>query len=129
MNHDELNHVAKAALDAAFAVHTALGAGLLESAYCACLRYEIEKRGLVVRSEVALPVLYDGQKLADVGYRMDLLVEEELVIEVKAVEGLTPFHHAQILSYLRLSRRRLGLLINFNEVHLKDGIHRKVNGF
>jgi GxxExxY protein len=108
---EALNALAAQALDAAFVVHTQLGPGLLESSYTACLRYELEKRGLPVQAEVPVPVVYDGQKLADVGYRIDLLVAGELVIEVKALEAIAPVHLAQLLSYLKHSKRRLGLLL------------------
>jgi GxxExxY protein len=123
----ELNALSKRVLDAAFAVHTALGPGLLESTYTACLKYELEKPGLEVRAEVPVPIVYDGHKLMDVGYRIDLLVNGELVIEVKALEAIAPVHHAQLLSYLKHSKRRLGLLLNFNVEHMRDGITRKVS--
>ncbi len=127
MNEAELNALSKVVLDAAYAAHTALGPGLLESTYSACLKYELEKRGLTVRAEVPVPIVYDGQKLVDVGYRIDLLVSNELVIEVKALEAIAPVHEAQLLSYLKHSQRRLGLLLNFNVTHMRDGIYRKVN--
>jgi GxxExxY protein len=123
-----LNELSKRVLDAAFEVHTSLGPGLLESTYTACLKYELEKRGFAVKAEVPVPIVYDGQKLLDVGYRIDLLVNNELVIEVKALEAIAPVHQAQLLSYLKHSRRRLGLLLNFNVTHLRDGIYRRVNG-
>ena len=128
MTGDTLNALSKQVLDAAFAVHTEFGPGLLESTYVACLKYEQEKRGLEVMTEVPVPVVYDGHKLVDVGYRMDLLVSRELVIEVKSIEAIGPVHRAQLLSYLRHSKRRLGLLLNFNVAHLKDGTVRQVNG-
>ncbi len=129
MDKDRLNELAKTVLDTAFAVHTALGPGLLESTYKACLAYELSKRGIQISLEVPVPLVYDGQRLSDVGYRLDLLVENELVIEVKAVEAIAPVHRAQLVSYLKLSGRRLGLLLNFNVVHLRDGIVRRVNQF
>ncbi len=129
MDEAALNTLSKQVLDAAFAVHTALGPGLLEAAYKACLLAELRSRGLHVESEVPVPVVYQGEKLADIGYRIDLLVERELVIEIKALEAVAPVHKAQLLSYLRLSGRRLGLLINFNVESLRDGIVRKINGF
>ena len=107
-------------------VHTALGPGLLESAYEACLLYELRKRGLKVYAQVALPVVYEAVRL-DAGYRIDLLVEDAVVVELKAVEKLLPIHEAQILSYLKLSGKKVGLLLNFNVLHLKDGIKRVVN--
>jgi GxxExxY protein len=126
---EALNQLSKAVLDGAFAVHSELGPGLLESTYKACLAYELSKRGVHALAEVPVPVVYDGKKLADVGYRVDLLVENELIVEVKSVEAVAPVHTAQLLSYLRLSKRRLGLLLNFNVVLLKDGIYRRVNRF
>ncbi len=128
MDAEALNGLAKRALDAAFAVHSELGPGLLESSYCACLKAELEQRGLRVQAEVPVPVVYKGEQLADVGYRIDLLVSGELVIEVKAIEAVAPVHLAQLLSYLKHSKKRLGLLLNFNTAHLKDGIFRRVNG-
>jgi len=129
MESEKLNALSRQVLDAAFRVHSALGPGLLESAYVACLAHELRKDGLQVRTEVPVPLVYEGVQLADVGYRMDLLVEEQFVVEVKSVEALAPVHHAQLISYLKLSNRRLGLLINFNVAHLMDGISRKANKF
>jgi GxxExxY protein len=129
MSKDELDALSRTVLDAAFRVHTALGPGLLESAYCACLVHELRKAGLLVETEVPVSVVYDGVKLADVGYRIDVLVERELVLEIKSVDGLAPVHHAQLISYLKLSGRRLGLLLNFNVERLVDGISRKANKF
>lgn len=114
-------------MDSAVAVHRTLGPGLLESAYEACLAYELRTRGLQVETQVALPVTYRDQRL-DVGYRIDILVEKNLIIEVKAVDSILPVHRAQLLSYLRLSHKRLGLLINFNVPLIKNGIIRMVNG-
>jgi GxxExxY protein len=124
---DELNELAKRALDAAFRVHSVFGPGLLESAYTACLVYELQKADLEVKTEVPVPVVYDHIKLTDVGFRIDILVANELVIEVKALEAIAPVHVAQLVSYLKLSNRRLGLLLNFNVEHLRDGIYRRVN--
>jgi len=122
--------LSKQVLDAAFRVHSVLGPGMLESACVACMVHELRKAGLKVRTEVPVPVVYDGVKLADIGYRMDLLVEEEFVVEVKSVEALAPVHHAQLISYLKLSNRRIGLLLNFNAARLSEGgIARKVNEF
>lgn len=109
-------------------VHTTLGPGLLESAYGACLKYELEKNGFKVLSQVGLPVIYDGIQI-DIGYRLDLLVEDAVIVELKAVKELTPLHNAQLLSYLKLSELQLGLLINFNVLLLKSGIKRMVNNF
>jgi GxxExxY protein len=106
-------------------IHSALGPGLLESAYAACLKHELMKRGLKVACEVPLPVVYDGVRL-DAGYRLDLVVEDTVVVELKAIEALAPIHQAQIISYLKLSGKPIGLLINFHSLHLKDGIKRFV---
>ncbi|MGH8751828.1 MAG: GxxExxY protein [Burkholderiales bacterium] len=116
----------KLIIPAALKVHTALGAGLLESAYEACLSHELGKHGLEVKRQVALPVFYDDLKL-DAGYRIDLLLNNKVVVELKAVEKLLPIHTAQLLSYLRLGNHKLGFLLNFNVVHMKDGIKRVVN--
>jgi len=110
-------------IDAAMKVHTALGPGLLEGAYAACLLHELRKRKLTAFSQVILPVHYDGVTI-DIGYRVDLLVENSVIVELKAVERVLPVHAAQLLSYLKLSGHQLGLLINFNVCHLKDGIQR-----
>jgi GxxExxY protein len=117
------NEISGAVVDAAMKVHSALGPGLLESAYAVCLTHELVKRGLRVNCEVPLPVVYDGVKL-EAGYRLDMLVEDTVVVELKAVEALAPIHQAQILSYLKLSSKPIGLLINFHTLHLKDGIKR-----
>lgn len=107
-------------------VHSALGPGLLDSAYEACLAYELRKRGLLVQSQVECPVIYDGIRI-DIGYRLDLLVEVAVIAELKAVENITPLNKAQLLSYLKLSGKKVGLLLNFNVEHMKDGIIRMVN--
>jgi GxxExxY protein len=120
------NEVSGQIVDAAMKVHSALGPGLLESAYEACLKYELEQRGVRVQSQQVLPVVYDGIRI-DVGYRVDLLVEEAVVVELKAVDKVAPVHEAQLLSYLKLSGKHLGLLVNFNVLHLKDGIKRMAN--
>ncbi|EMI26864.1 MAG: GxxExxY protein [Rhodopirellula sp.] len=122
----ELNEVTGQIIDASMKVHTALGPGLLESAYEACLAYELRKRGMSVVVQLALPVTYDGVEL-DAGYRIDLLVEGRVIVELKSVERTTSLHEAQLLSYLKLSGQKVGLLINFNVVKLKDGIKRMVN--
>ena len=106
-------------------VHTVLGPGLLESAYEACLAHELRSRGLRVDSQVGLPVVYEGVKL-ELGYRIDLIVNQIAIVEVKAVEAIAPIHEAQLLSYLRLSGHKVGLLINFHVLHLKDGIKRMI---
>jgi GxxExxY protein len=127
MTPDELNSLARWTLDAAFHVHSNLGPGLLESAYTACLVYELRKAGLSIATEVPVPIIYDGVKLTDVGYRIDILVENEVVIEVKSLESIAPVHLSQLISYLKLADRRLGLLLNFNVESFRDGIYRRVN--
>jgi GxxExxY protein len=122
-----INQVSGVVVDAAMKVHSQLGPGLLESAYKACLTHELRKRGLHVATEVGLPVVYEGEKL-ELGYRIDLLVEGLVVIEIKCIDGIHPVHEAQLLSYLRLSGKSVGLLINFHVAHLKDGIKRMVDG-
>ena len=107
---------------------TVLGPGLLDGAYEVCFAHELRKRGLRVETQLPLPVSYDGVRV-DLGYRLDLLVENEVVVELKAIETVLPVHKAQLLSYLRLGGKRLGLLINFHVDRLKDGITRLVNGF
>lgn len=114
-------------IKAALKVHSVLGPGLLESAYEACLLYELQKAGFRVASQVPLPLVYESVKL-DIGYRLDLLVEELVIVEIKAIEKIEVVHKAQLLSYLRMSKKSLGLLLNFNVVHLKEGLHRVVNG-
>jgi GxxExxY protein len=112
-------------IDSAMKVHSTLGPGLLESAYEACLQHELNKRDMKAVSQVLLPVFFDGITI-ELGYRVDLLVEDTVIVELKAVEIVHPIHAAQLLSYLKLSGKRLGLLINFNVLHLKDGIQRFV---
>ncbi|MDQ2769218.1 MAG: GxxExxY protein [Bacteroidota bacterium] len=112
---------------AAYNIHVALGPGLLESVYETLLSHELRKMGLLVQTQVPLPVVYDGLKL-DNGFRIDLLVEEKVVVELKSVEILLEVHHMQLLTYLKLSGHKLGLLINFNVPYIKNGIFRKVNG-
>ena len=124
---ENLNRISGQVVDAAMDVHSALGPGLLESSYQACLRYELGSRGFQVRSQVALPLVYKSIRL-EAGYRLDLLVDEAVIVEIKSVEKLLPIHDAQLLSYLKLSHKRLGLIINFNTVHLREGIKRLVNG-
>ena len=119
--------ISHAVISAAMRVHSALGPGLLESTYQACLQQELKKTGLQSEQQVGLPVVYDGVRL-DVGYRIDLLVEDLVVVELKSVDAIAPVHQAQVLSYLKLSGKSIGLLINFNVAHLKDGIKRFVNG-
>jgi GxxExxY protein len=119
--------VTHAIITAAMRVHSELGPGLLESTYTGCLQHELRKAGYQSVSQLALPVVYDGVKL-DLGYRIDLLVENLVVVELKSVDAICPVHQAQILTYLKLSGKSVGLLINFNVVHLKEGLKRFVNG-
>ena len=128
MKANELNELAGVVVDAALQVHRAIGPGLLESAYRAYFVHELRLRTLRVDVEVRLPIYYKGIKL-DTGYRLDLLVEREIVIELKSIAKLLDVHTAQLLSHLRLSHRRLGLLINFNVPLLKHGIKRVANNF
>ena len=122
----ELNDLTDKKIGCAIKVHRTLGAGLLESAYEVCLVHELRKNGLIVESQVALPVYYDGIKL-DAGYKLDVLVENKVIIELKAVERVLPIHEAQLLTYLKLANKKIGLLINFNVKVLKEGITRKIN--
>ncbi|MCD4747880.1 MAG: GxxExxY protein [Thermoanaerobaculales bacterium] len=122
---DHLNRISGEIVDAAIRVHTHLGPGLLENVYETCLAYELEKRGHKVERQVQLGVNYDGVGLG-VGFKLDLLVDSGVIVELKAVEKLLPIHSAQILTYLKLSNHQLGLLINFNVSLLKDGIKRFV---
>jgi GxxExxY protein len=117
--------VARQVVDAGLKVHRALGPGLLESAYQECLAHELTIRGVSLRKQVALPIVYDG-KLLDAGYRIDLLVEGAIIVEVKSVEALAPIHQAQLLTYLKLSGCRLGFLMNFNVSLFKHGLKRIV---
>jgi GxxExxY protein len=121
-----LNRVSGEIIDAAMKVHSRLGPGLLERAYQVCLLYELRQRGLQAKPEVLLPVVYDGVAI-DAGFKIDLLIEDAVVVELKAVSKLLPIHQAQLLSYLKLSGYSLGLLMNFHVIHLKNGITRMVN--
>lgn len=121
-----INDVTGAVVDAAIKVHSTLGPGLLESAYQACMTHELRKRGLNVLTQLELPVTYDRVKI-DLGYRVDLLVEGCVVVELKTVTKVAPVHEAQLLSYLKLGHYRAGLLINFHVARLKDGITRMVD--
>jgi GxxExxY protein len=120
------NEIARVAVDAAFKVHTALGPGLLESVYEAVLEYELQKRGLRVARQVPLPVVYEQVRL-DKGFRADLIIEDKVIIESKSVEQIAPVHKKQLLTYLRLADKRLGLLINFGAALIREGISRVVN--
>ena len=123
MNENELS---KIGVDCIFKVHKNIGPGLLESAYEECLFYELSKTGLLVERQKPLPLFYETIKM-EIGYRLDFLIENKLVIEVKAVEALNDVHKAQVITYLKLSGCKLGLLVNFNVVLIKDGIKRLVN--
>jgi GxxExxY protein len=125
---DKLDSITRRIIGAAIEVHRTLGPGLLESAYQACLAFELRQLGYKVEEQKPLPVAYKDVKL-DCGYRMDLVVEDSIVVEIKAIEQLAPIHQAQLLSYLRLSGRHVGLLINFHVRVLKDGLKRIVNEF
>ena len=122
----EIEKIFKTVLDCAFKVHSALGPGLLESAYEECLFYELKKSELKVEKQKALPLIYEEVKL-DIGYRIDLLVENKVVVEIKSVEALNDVHLAQVLTYLKLSESKLGMLINFNVTLIKNGVKRVVN--
>ena len=121
------NQIAKIVVNSAYAVHTALGPGLLETVYEIVLAHELRKQGLSVDRQVAIPIFYDGIRF-DEGFRADLIVEEKVVVELKSVECLLPVHAKQVLTQVRLSNRKLGLLINFGAELLKDGIKRLING-
>ena len=123
-----IENLSRKVLDCSYRVHTYLGPGLLESVYEACLARDLQNNGVKIDSQVGQPVYYLGEKI-DLGFRLDLLVEKSLIIEIKAVETIKPLHKAQLLSYLKLSGLHLGLLINFNTVSLKDGINRIINGY
>ncbi|MCI0363363.1 MAG: GxxExxY protein, partial [Phycisphaerales bacterium] len=117
----EINEITKRIIGCGFRVHTALGPGLFERTYQVCMVHELKKIGMLVEAEVVLPVVYDGIKI-DAAYRVDLRVEKKVLVEIKAVDALTDVHQAQLLTYLQLSGIRVGLLLNFNVVHLIDGI-------
>ena len=125
---DTLNQITDRIIGASIDVHRVLGPGLLESAYEACLAYELAERGLKVEQQNPLPIIYKEVKL-DGGYRLGLVVQQGVVVEIKAVDRLSPIHEAQLLSYLRLSGYKVGLLINFNVTVLKSGLRRIVNEF
>ena len=124
----EENSLGETILGCAMKVHSAIGPGLLESAYEACLVHEFSKAGMDVKRQIAVPIRYDGIEL-DAGFRIDLLIEGAIILELKVVEKLLPIHTAQLLTYLKLSQRKLGYLLNFNVVHMRDGIKRVVNNF
>ena len=124
----ELNDISGKIIELAIKVHSALGPGMLEGAYEACLMFELMNAGLKAESQLKLPIVYRGNKI-DAGYRIDVLVEDSVIIELKAIDRLLPVHEAQLLSYLRMSNLKLGLLLNFNNKLLRDGIRRVVNNF
>lgn len=121
------NEISKKIIGAAIEVHKQLGPGLLESSYEVCLAHELEEQGLKVQTQVALPVVYKEVKL-NAGYRIDILVENKVIIEIKSVDALADIHTAQLLTYLKLKELKLGLLINFNSVKVVDGVKRIING-
>ena len=121
------NRIAKLVVDAAYHVHTKLGPGLLESVYELVLAHEIEKRGLAVERQLSIPIQYDGL-VFDEGFRADMVVEDSVILELKSVESMAPVHKKQLLTYLRLTDKRLGLLLNFGAPLIKKGIFRIVNG-
>jgi GxxExxY protein len=121
------NEIGTRLIGAAMKVHSVLGPGLLESAYELCLLHELQRCGIGVRRQVAMPIRYEGIEIEG-GYRLDLLLQDLVVVELKAVETLLPLHSAQLLSYLKLGNYRLGYLLNFNIIHMRDGIRRLVNG-
>ena len=120
-----IERIFKTVLDCSFKVHSALGPGLLESSYEECLYYELKQSGLIVQKQKPLPLIYEEVKL-EIGYRVDLLVENKVIVEIKSVESLADIHMAQILTYMKLSGCKLGLLVNFNVRSLKDGIKRVI---
>ena len=121
------NDIATIIVDCCFRVHMNLGPGLLESVYEAVLAYELQKRGLTVIRQQAIPVVYEGMKF-DEGFRADLIVEDKIIVELKSIEKVAPVHKKQLLTYLRLTDKKLGLLVNFGENLIKDGISRVANG-
>ena len=122
----DLNEITGQIIAAALKVHTAIGPGLLESVYQTCLQHELEKAGLIVRREVALPILYDDMRI-DGKFKIDMLVEDCVVVELKCADPILPIHKAQLLTYLRLADKPLGLLLNFKVVHMREGINRILN--
>lgn len=128
IDRDFANSITGRILECSLRIHSRLGPGLLENVYQTCLEHELTKSGVNVQSQVLLPVIYDGLRM-NAGYRIDLLVAEIVIVEIKSVEQILPVHLAQLLTYLRLANIRLGLLINFNVAHLSQGIKRVANGF
>jgi len=128
LSRDQLNHFSGKVLECASKVHSILGPGLLEGAYEACLMHELNKLGVCVKSQAVLPVHYDGVNI-DLGYRVDLIIANSILVELKSVENISDLHEAQLLTYLKLSGFKLGLLVNFNVLRLTDGIRRFVHRF
>lgn len=124
----EINTITGKIVDTAYKLHTALGPGLLESVYEKCMELDLKEHGLEVRSQVGVPLKYKSV-MFDTGYRLDLLVENRVIIEIKSVENLAPVHYSQLITYLKLYNKPVGFLINFNTKSLKDGLHRLVNNF
>jgi len=123
----DINQLSSLIIKAAIKVHRELGPGLLEIVYQACMLIELKKMGIKVHSEMPVEIYYDGQKINDQGFRIDLLVEDTIIVELKSVEQVRDVHKKQLLTYLKLANKPLGLLINFNEVLLKNGITRTIN--
>ena len=123
----KLNDLSYKIIGTAIEIHKSIGPGLLESAYENALAYDLREKGLTVLQQVSMPFIYKDVNM-DVGYRLDLLVEDKIIVEIKSVETLAPVHYSQLLTYLKLSNKKLGLLINFNTKILKQGIHRVANG-
>ena len=128
MDKEYLNSLSKIIVDACYSVHKEFGPGLLESVYEFCLLKEFEMRGIDAKSQVSIPLIYKGKKL-EKEFKIDILVEDEIILEIKSVEVLLPVHKAQLISYLKLADKRLGFLVNFNVPRIKDGIKRIVNNF
>lgn len=124
----QLNDITGQIVDASIKIHNELGAGLFESVYEEVLAYELRKRGFEVARQVAVPVVYDSLKM-EVGFRADLIVERQVIVEIKSIENIAPVHKKQVLTYLRITGLKVGLLINFNEERLKDGITRLMNNY
>lgn len=123
-----INDLTSSVIESAIKVHKALGPGLLESSYKECLAYELNKKGLIVEKEKPVPLIYEEVKL-ECGYRLDLLIENKLILEIKSVDGISDIHKAQTLTYMKLMNKKFGLLLNFNVVLLKDGIKRLINKY
>ena len=121
------NEISRIVYESGYLVHKSLGPGLLESAYEECMYYELKKHGLFIEKQKPMPLIYNEVKL-DVGYRLDFLIENKCVLEIKSIEALNDIHLAQILTYLRLSNCKLGMLMNFNSLHFKSGVKRVING-